>query len=274
MNFIVTQLKNENLRIKEWIDFHLKNGFDKVIIYLDHPTDNSETVLKEICQSNSNVIYFSTILGIPMQTPYGTIYTSTTSYNSSNDYLGNLSIAYSLAYSYKRGLNYIKENYKITQHDWVAFIDVDEFIVKTGDCDLKDFLIDIDEIDRLYITSYDMKCPIDLEKSVIEQSLYRWSDETRNNSVFKARGKMMSRIHNLFDIHCCHSLDSDFNKNPNKKTKTMSTGGSLIHEDEVNKNVIDVFHKKEYFKLFHYRNDGNLQNYDEYDDSALKSKLN
>lgn len=122
-------------------------------------------------------------------------------------------------------------------------------------------------MDRLYITSYDMKCPINLNESVIKQSFYRWSDETRNASQFVSRGKMISKVYNLEEIPCCHTLDSDKNKTPNKFTKTMSTGGILIKE--TNACVVDFFHDQEYFKLFHYRNDGQLQKYDEFDDSAL-----
>jgi len=268
MNFIVTQLKNENKRINEWIQFHLKNGFDKIIIYLDYPEDGSDQTVKEISLNNNNVLYFNTIHNVPINTPYGTVYTGTKSYKSSNDYSGNSTVAYSLAYSYKRGLEYIKQNFEITENDWVAFIDVDEFIVKTGNMSLVDFLIKFENMDRFYITSYDMKCPIDLNESVIKQSTYRWSDKTRNESQFVSRGKMISKVYNLEEILCCHTLDSDINKNVNKFTKTMSTGGNLVKENHTN--VVDFFHDQEYFKLFHYRNDGQFQKYDEYDDSALK----
>lgn len=257
MNFIVTQLKNEKLRIEEWVKYHLKNGFDKIIIYLDYPTDGSDDLVKNITQK-LKVEYFYTNHGV------------TVDYKSPNDYAGNVSIAYALVNSYQRGLNYIKETHRIGVDDWVAFIDVDEFIVKTGSLELKDFLCGVDDrIDRLYIPSYDMKCPIDLNMSVVKQSLYRWSDDVRNNSIFNSRGKMISRIYNLFKLDCAHCLDSNVQKTPSKKTKVMSTGGNLIRQP--NSVVVDFFHEEEYFKLFHYRNDGMLQQYDEYDDSALRS---
>lgn len=261
MNFIVTQVKNEKSRIKEWVEYHLKNGFDKIVIYLDHPTDGSEEVLNEIVDQNKNVVWFYTNHG------------KTMNYKSANDYAGNVGVVNGIKQSFERGLNYIKENYQVTYKDWVAFIDVDEFIVKTGEINFNIFLDNLDEkIDRLYIPSYDMKCPINLNNSVIEQSLYRWSDETRNSSVFVSRGKAVSRVFNLFEIKCVHCLDFNKDMNPHTKTKVMSTGGKLIEKN--NSVVIDVYHSKEYFKLFHYRNDSLLQVYDQYDDSALINKNN
>jgi len=269
MNFIVTQLKNEKRRVQEWVDYHFHVGFDIIIIYIDYPTDGTDDLIKEISLKNKNVIYFFTTHGV------------TVNYNSPNDYHGNVAIAYSLAKSYMEGLKYIKDNYKINQNDWVAFIDVDEYIVQTGDNKLIDFLSLIDPtIDRIYLTSYDMKCPIDLDYPVIDQSLYRWSDKTRNTldkngdiverGLFSSRGKSISRIYNLNKIDCCHTLDSNRDKTPDRKTKVMSSGGDIYRD--VNSVVVDVFHDKEYFKLFHYRNHGILQIYDEYDDSALRIK--
>jgi hypothetical protein len=271
MKFLVTQLKNEKRRIQEWVEYNFHIGFDKIIIYVDYPTDGSDELIKQLSEINSNIIWFYTNHGV------------TTNYTSANDYHGNIAIAYSLADSYMRGLQYIKDNFEITIDDWVGFFDVDEFVVQTGEKTLTDFLNNLDKtIDRLYFTNYDMKCPIDLDKSVIEQSLYRWSDETRNtktyggadaggDGLFSSRGKSMSRVYNLGKIDCCHALDYDRNKTNPRIGKAMSTGGVLLKKR--NSNLIDVFHEEEYFKMFHYRNDALMQVYDEYDDSALKIKM-
>jgi hypothetical protein len=259
MKFLVTQLKNEKRRIQEWVEYYFHIGFDKIIIYVDYPTDGSDDLIKDLSEKNPNLIWFYTNHGV------------TTNYTSANDYHGNIAIAYSLADSYMRGLQYIKDNFEITIDDWVGFFDVDEYIVQTGKYTLTDFLKNLDKsIDRLYFTNYDMKCPIDLDKSVIEQSLYRWSDNTRNNSIFISRGKSMSRVYNLNKIDCCHALDYDRNKTNPRIAKSMTTSGVLVKKNH--ECIIDVFHEEEYFKMFHYRNDALMQVYDEYDDSALKIK--
>jgi hypothetical protein len=257
MNYIVTQFKNEKSRIKEWIEFHFKNGFDKILIYLDHPTDGSDELIKDLVKSNSNLIYFYVKNSLNIN------------YTTANDYGGNEKFIRCLRENYLNGLNYIKTNFVISEDDWVAFIDVDEFLVKTGADDLNTFLQKINnKINRIYLTSYDMKCPLDLSKSVVQQSLYRWSDKTRNNSIFISRGKSMSRIMDLYKIDCVHCLDSNKQFNPNHKNIVMSSGGLL--DKRTNDVIIDVYHDQEYFKLFHYRNHALHQVYDQYDDSALK----
>lgn len=257
MNYIVTQFKNEKPRIKEWVDFHFKNGFDKILVYLDHPTDGSYEIVKELAYKNGNLIYFSTQNS------------SNFNYKTANDYAGNPYVNNSIKENYFNGLDYIKRNFRICGDDWVAFIDVDEFLVQTGPYNLKTFLQKINnKINRIYLTSYDMKCPLDLSESVIKQSLYRWSDSTRNNSIFSSRGKSMSRIIDLYKIDCVHCLDSNKEFNPNHKNVVMSSGGVL--DNRANDGIIDIYHDQEYFKLFHYRNNGVHQVYDQYDDSALK----
>jgi hypothetical protein len=257
MNYIVTQLKNEKPRIQEWVNFHLKNGFDKIIVYLDHPTDGSDQVVKNLSDSNTNLIYFYTQNSLGMN------------YKTANDYAGNKIINDSIKANYSNGLDYIKRNFQISVDDWIAFIDVDEFIVKTGNYDLRTFLQKLDKrINRIYLSSYDMKCPLDLSQSVIKQSLYRWSDQTRNSSIFISRGKSMARIIDLHKIDCVHCLDSDKQFNPNHGNIVISSGGAL--NKKANDIIIDLYHDQEYFKLFHYRNNALHQIYDEYDDSALK----
>lgn len=257
MNYIVTQFKNEKSRIKEWIEFHFKNGFDKILIYLDGPTDGSDEIVKELADKNGNLMFFYAQNSLNIN------------YATANDYGGNERFISCLRENYFYGLDYIKRNFRICRDDWVAFIDVDEFLVQTGAYDLNTFLQRIDnKINRIYLTSYDMKCPLDLSKSVVQQSLYRWSDETRNNSIFISRGKSMSRIMDLYKIDCVHCLDSNKQFNPSHKNIVMSSGGLL--DKRANDVIIDVYHDQEYFKLFHYRNHALHQVYDQYDDSALK----
>ena len=263
MKFIVTQVKNEEFRIEEWVNFHLNIGFDKIIFYVDYPNDKTLDIIQSLSSKNSNIIWF--------YTNHSYTYNN---YKTANDYGGNDALIDGIKQSFNNGLEYIKQNYNITKNDWVAFIDVDEYIVQTGKYSLDEFLYKIDPVaDRIYFTSYDMKCPLNLNESVIEQSLYRWSDITRNtgnNGLFSSRGKSMSKVSNLFQIACVHCLDSNKNEPSSKYTTVISSGGNILKEP--NSVVVDVFHNEEYFKLFHYRNDSLLQTYDEFDNTALKIK--
>lgn len=93
---LVCIAKDEDNYIEEWINYHLKLGFDKIVIYANDWNYNN---------NNKNVIvkHFN---GKRMQIP---------AYN-----------------------DFIKDNYN--KYDYVAFIDVDEFIVLHEDIDIKSFI--------------------------------------------------------------------------------------------------------------------------------------
>ena len=56
---IVTMVKNYAHRIIEWIDYHLKIGFSKIIIFDNGSTDNLEEVLNKYNNSQVTIITFS-----------------------------------------------------------------------------------------------------------------------------------------------------------------------------------------------------------------------
>ena len=94
--------KNEDRYIEEWVDYHIKLGFDKIDVYqndweffLDRP---GLTMHKRA--------------GVAVQVP------------CYNDHLKNL--------------------YETRELDWVAFLDVDEFLVLKRHKSVKDFLADYD----------------------------------------------------------------------------------------------------------------------------------
>jgi hypothetical protein len=259
MKFLVTQIKNEKSRIIEWVQYHLNIGFDKIIFFLDEPNDGSDLIVRKLSQENNNILWFPTDgIGYKIQT-----------YVSPEEYGHSDSIHKRILRSYTTGLNYIKTNFGLDVNNWVSFLDIDEYIVETGDDNFSNFIDELPiDIDRIYFASYDMKCPINLNESVIEQSLYRWSDFTRNTArikncdgFFKGRTKVMSRVYNLEKVENVHNLDFKMG---------ITVGGDLIESSY--DYFIKKFHDKEYFKLFHYRNDSLLQIYDEYDNSALKTK--
>ena len=100
---IVAIAKLENLYLKEWVDYHLNLGFDRIII-CDNNDEDGERVFDVI--KNRNV----TIRG----------------------YIGK-TITQSEVY---------KEIYKEFRgfYDWILFIDIDEFLVLNGFSNVKDYL--------------------------------------------------------------------------------------------------------------------------------------
>lgn len=253
---IVTQLKNEAKRIREFVEFHInKIGIDKIIIYADDPLDNSIEVIQSLINEGYNVKLCNTD---------GVGYTSRF-YTSPNDYGGQISFIDRIRRSYLTEMNYMNSNETVDGNDWAIFVDVDEFLIPTADLTIHEYVEKIvpSDINRIFLPSYDMICPIDLDKSVIDQAVYRWSDATRDyakDGYFKNRHKSMTRICKTNRVDCVHQILSG--------EKYITTGGSMLDIDPNEYISAD----KSYFKLFHYRNDGLIQIYDEYDNTAVLIK--
>lgn len=122
--------KNEDFYIAEWIDYHLKIGFDKIVIYANDWIYNND---------NPNVIVIN-ISGWGVQMP-----------------------------AYNHFLSYFKNKFL-----WVAFWDVDEFIVLNKHKDIKSLLDDYDDLTCVTINwalfgSNNHKKVIDNNYNVIER---------------------------------------------------------------------------------------------------------
>lgn len=115
-------IKNEQLFLKEWIDWHLSIGFDE--IYLCEDIDSISH--KDITDQYTNVRLLQ--------------------YNDdmSQYETGHGSFRQYAFYSYF--VNKFKDKL-----DWCAFIDIDEFIHIEGNKNIKELLSDYDEFDALYV---------------------------------------------------------------------------------------------------------------------------
>ena len=56
---IITQFKNEEKRLKEWIEHHYWLGFNQFILYDDNSTDNSIDVIKNLQKNGINIELYS-----------------------------------------------------------------------------------------------------------------------------------------------------------------------------------------------------------------------
>ena len=51
---VITQIRNESKRLKEWVEFHSSfHKIDHFLFYLDNPEDNSEEILNELKKTYS-----------------------------------------------------------------------------------------------------------------------------------------------------------------------------------------------------------------------------
>lgn len=168
---IITQIRNEAKRLKEWVYFHNKYyDIDYFLFYLDYPEDNSEEVLIEL-KNTYNIDYKYT--------------------NRVGEYIGNSCMVATdrQRESFKDGFNNLKKDF-----DWIAIFDVDEWIVPVNitECNLKKTLSETKE-NLIYLPMYNFTPPFDYDKSITNQNFYRWTTKERFENGHGTCGKSIIR---------------------------------------------------------------------------------
>jgi hypothetical protein len=224
---IVTQIRNESKRLKDWIIYHQKIGINHFVFFLDNCSDNSEEVLNELKKDINIDIFQANQFG---------------SYPLNNDptkYV-NYDVVPRIKNSLYRGLKYVKEKFNHNDNHWVIFTEVDEYIVPQTKISLSSIVVNCPK-NRIYIASYDFKCPFDLDIPVYNQTFWRWSDDIRKNGyVNNQKGYFSNRGKSLV------------------KTNTFLKSEVDIHDADHS----EYFQDDELLKINHYRNNGEMQIYD------------
>ena len=107
--------KNEAPYLQEWLEYHLLVGIEKFYIYNNESSDNTREVLDPYIKEG--IVVYEEFPGASLQ-----------------------------CYSYSKT---IRERRNKTK--WLAIIDLDEFIVPTGNEDIKDFLKDFDGYSQIIV---------------------------------------------------------------------------------------------------------------------------
>lgn len=229
---IITQIRNESKRLKEWVEFH-KYYYDIDLFYffLDYPEDDSLIILNELCEKYPIKYEFTDGLG---------------------EYIGNnCAVATERQRkSFKIGYNKLKNNF-----DWVLIFDVDEWLVPINidNHNLKEYLDSIKE-NMVYFPMYNFKPPFDYNKSITEQSMYRWSTKERFRYEHGFCGKSAIRG----KIFLEHNFDINIHTGPESS--------ELFHKN------IDFESKNHIFRLYQWQQHLNHRNsnYEKYDDKIIK----
>lgn len=233
---IITQIRNEEKRLNDWVKYHNKIGIDEFIIFCDKSEDNSEEILKFLQKDFNIKIYQADQMGKYSNSKNPSAYAS-------------IDLSTRIENSYKKGLDISRINHVNDSDHWSIFTEVDEYIVPQTNIGLSEIIKLVpNDIHRIYISSYDFKCPFDLEKPVYEQTFMRWSNETRINGTargvkgwFKNRGKSMVRTKDCIT----------------RKVSTHEIDNSPYYQND------DIL------KINHYRNFGEMQIYDFEDKKIL-----
>jgi FkbM family methyltransferase len=168
---IITQIRNESKRLKEWIKFHhFFYDVDHFLFYLDNPEDDSEHVLNELKKDYSIDYKFTNPIG---------------------EYNGNYCMVATerQRISFKDGFESLRNEF-----DWIGIFDVDEWIVPNNieNFNFKSVLSGVKE-NILYLPMYNFQPPFDYSKSICEQNFYRWSCQERKDSEHLTCGKSIIR---------------------------------------------------------------------------------
>lgn len=194
---LVTQIRNEGPRLKDWIKYHSKViGFDLFVIYLDNCNDDSEEILKSLQNEFSIEIKQVPVVG---EYPEGRGLSQTanwTDFNKGLDVPNSTWPGERMVRSYTEAFDNLKQDF-----DWIAIFDVDEWIVPQ-DIHNFDFKKELSKLETnlLYLQTYDFRPPYDYQKRVIEQNMHRWDLEEKMSVEMRGTGKSVFRGKMCLDI--------------------------------------------------------------------------
>ena len=188
--YCVNQFRNEQDRIEKWIKYHSLIGVDGYLLYNDNSNDDSLSVISNLKEEgyNIDVINLTGQDHIDSKDPniYSSLSLHTRIKNSMNDSLITLK--------------------KIDNDDiFIAFIEIDEFIVPELSYDLKEYISEFNDM-RLWVPSYDMNIK-EITKNFLIENNETWSDIDRINSGFQGRCKSIIKLNKCGYITCIHNLD-------------------------------------------------------------------
>lgn len=223
---ICSVVKNENLYIKEWVDYHIGIGVNKIILYDNNPPGGElvSVVLQEYVDRGIVDIYpvnESKVTGME-----SLVDLQMTLYNQCMD--------------------------QYQDYDWIAFVDVDEFIVllryNNLHCHFNAYSV-YNEYDNIIVNWHMMGDPNALyyeDKPVRERfqipinGVYGWYGEESINGDFfvKSFVKPSSEARFTHSIHCTNS------------SNVCNPYGLKCRTDEWTTNLIGISH--ELIRIDHY----------------------
>lgn len=230
---LATMTQNQGNLLEEWILYHYKQGIEQYIIFLDKCTDNSQQVLEFIKNKyDIQIDYYTT---------------------ESCKCIPNLMELHWINRSHAV-YDFVLKQYSYLE--WIAFIEVDEFVIpQEKNLLLGDFLKGLAS-KCLYINSWDFKGPFDFTKKILGQCYLNWTDEHRFNNGYRWRGKSIIKPNEF--VKC---IDAHHFKMKN---------GNVSTEFKNNRELIQIHHGLEVyiddykFRIGHFRNHTPLTTIDNY----------
>lgn len=181
---MITQLKNQEERIFDWLLYHYKEGIDTFLIFDDYSEDDT---IKEIESFKEK---YQVELQLYMTDEKGRNYTIEQSKNS-EIYGSDKGLNDRILRSYTKGNDIVKQ---INPNAFCYFLDVDEFLVSDENykiCEVVESLFE-SEYNQLFIYNFDVSHNYNLEKGCVHknENYFRWDyDDVNSHKVWKTRCK-------------------------------------------------------------------------------------
>jgi hypothetical protein len=195
---IVTQIRNQENRIYDWLKYHSSQGFDTFIIFDDFSDDSTES---EIRRAESE-LFINVIL--EKSDNIGGQYKA----DDSQSYAWDSSLHERLCRSYDRG---IKIATSLNKDSICAVIDVDEFLVSDSNEKVTTIIqniFDYNKCSQILVFNFDIRHDYKLEKGFLYKNKFeRWNyDDVNNDDIWKNRCKSIVISSHVSSVNFVHLI--------------------------------------------------------------------
>lgn len=204
-NVIISQIKNQEERVYDWMFYHYKEGFDTFIFFDDFSQDGTITEIQKF-KNNFNIN-----LQIHETDEKGLMYSVEQSKNS-EIYGQDNGLHRRIVRSYTQGNKIVKS---VNPDAICSFLDVDEFLVTDENKKVSEVVRDVFiemECTQIFIYNFDIKYDYHLEKNLIykNENYYRWDfNDVDNHTIWKDRKKCITISKSTNNVLSMHEINKE-----------------------------------------------------------------
>lgn len=215
MYHILTMSRGDAPRLRDWLEYHASIGFTHFHMVLDNPIDDSEAILREVARS------VDVCCEIIVKSPHGMYLDGLSAgeswerikaWRAANDArIKESSLPIIDPLSDRQYIYFQEEIEKLAQvypNDWLALIDVDEYISIPDTNDIKSLVASFPDIHRLRFLNFNFDMRGWDGSSPVRNRVHRWAREDIEalGSGWETRAKSMVKLSHALPISSVHSI--------------------------------------------------------------------